>query len=264
MLTYHYNRKKIASPPPTIKIIETIEMKHKRKNETPNAAYTPAQLQLLFTGFAENPAKRLTSTSDRRNHTATVYGCLLALYTGHRTSDLSYLKAADFDFTATIPNLLQENQLLVGIAPEGHKIAKMTNKTSNSLRIPLHKHLITIGLQKFIAKFKPDEKPFKKMSTVNQHLNAQLKLLGIKQVGQLAHSFRATLDNKHVALATPHDLKEIMMGHAIGGTAKHYTDPDFICLCELPLLNTYVQKVDFGINLSILAAHLREQLSFFK
>lgn len=270
MITYHHqltrNDRSGCSivAPPTIKVLEKVEAKFERTHKKANAPYTSEALQALFDSFATKPAKRTSSTKDKLIHLTTVYATLLALYTGHRISDLKYLRAKDFDFEGGIPRLIQKDRLIMITKDDGSKIAiGTTNKTSSDLTLPLHKHLLELNLAGFINIFGADKQPFEQASTVNQRLSAQLKKAGIKQDRQLMHALRATISNKYETVDAPDNMKELLLNHSIAGTRKFYDSHEFLTLTELPTINNYVQRLNYNIDFTKLKAHLEELLKFF-
>lgn len=269
MIRYHHQITRNAPldnqilPPPLVKVIENVREKFDSKDKEANPAYAPEQLQLLLDSFATNPAKRLNSLHDRRNHIATIYATLIALYTGFRISDLRYLQTSDFVFDHEVPHIAQQNRLVKEVQKSGKVVESNTNKTGSSISVPMHKQLLSLNLSKFTSQFSDTDQPFEKDSTINQRLSAQLKVAGIKQDKQLMHAFKTTINNEYLALGTPVEMKEYLMSHTATETRKSYNSSVFLAKHKLSEINPYVQKIKYKLDFSLISAHLEEQLSFF-
>lgn len=210
----------------------SLKVKLKSRPDEERQAYTTEDLQKLF---------REPDTSK----TFTYWSPLLALYTGCRLEEICQLHLED---------IRKEGNVWVFDINDKHE--KSLKNLSSVRLIPIHPHLINLGLLKHVAtlKSKGEKRLFPELwqrrdgygQAVSRWFQVYKSKCGIDQ-GKTFHSFRHTfithLKHKQVDPFMIHELD----GHTInsetmGRYGKRYT-PEI-------LLIEAIEKIDYGLKLS--------------
>lgn len=251
----HYITKSTLDDISEIRLAVTPEDKFKQE-QTANESYTSSELNALLNSFIDNPATSISTRSRRLSHIRTIYYILIAMFTGFRSQTLGQLTKSSFDFNSTVHTLTVRNQLVD--TPKGKR---NTNKTAHSICLPIVKQLERFSLQTFV-KNAPADNIFGATSTLDQRLDAQLVALGMKKSKQRIHSIRGTVSNAYNdADGISTELKELLLGHKIQTTAKHY-DTLKQSMKEHPekIQDKMERALTYKIDFSRLEIYLKDQL----
>ncbi len=219
-----------------------LKLKDNERAKDKRDSFTAQDIKTIY----ESPMYTGSSNYKRKRHVAgkmpplqdDIYWFLLvALYTGARLSEIYNLTQNDIKQTSDIK--------CFSFNEDGDKKVK----TKNSIRdIPIHKQLIELGFLEFVnASSKAGNKLiFANISSADAASKAfsrLLKKLDIKTDKKSFHSYRHTLIDNLRALGAPKDISQAIVGHANNKDvhANYGTT-------NIETLNTYLQKVDFGIK----------------
>lgn len=176
---------------------------------------------------------------------------LVLLYTGARREEIAQLSLTDIQ--------QEKGVWFFDIAPDEEGGKRLKNKASKR-RVPVHSHLIALGLLDYVAAMKAREErqlfPLLKKKekgratvgdAVGKWFSRQLKAAKVTGHKTL-HSFRHTAITHLTDAGVPQDMREILVGHASDTVhGKTYTHRESL---SLPPLRSHIEKLDFRAALA--------------
>ncbi|WP_157946801.1 tyrosine-type recombinase/integrase [Thalassobius sp. I31.1] len=111
---------------------------------TDRAAFTPEQIQKLFTELTDNSSKLVKKESHK-------WATLLAMFTGARLNEICQIEIADIQQTDGI--------WVLNITDEGENNKRLKARASKR-QVPLHSELIRLGFPAFIESRKEHTRLF--------------------------------------------------------------------------------------------------------
>ena len=180
----------------------------------------------LYQGYRS--LRRVNSSGEGRWRKGHWWSGVLMMHTGLRAGELSQLLPSDFVFDVDIPHLKVQRE-----DADGAK-TKFT-KTASSIRdVPLHPHLLQLGLREFVtarAKVKPKERVFTEFRLGNNSRQSEgmtrfwgdyLKAAGLWSAGRATHVWRHTVVANLRANGVAEEDIAAWVGHSLGTQTQKY------------------------------------------